>query len=287
MTLPAARAGLYFFLGSDRAQKRQRVRELGHALAVHQVDWHSLHAAELSAATLSSLLRAPAMMGPTRLVVIDEAQRLDGLCLKILTQAVPTLAPHGVILLIHEELPSAHPLAALRSQAVVQRFEEPATVGASGRFALVEALATREASAVLQALHEQLMAGKDVLELVGLIVWQLHRWLTVQHLVESGTSRERIGELTRLQSWQLERVLRELAGWSTTALQQALWRCWELDRAAKRGALANPRAALEGWLVEVCLPRPMENAGRGRFAPTGLPTGKRLTRPEPDAALTA
>lgn len=140
----------------------------------------------------------------------------------------------------------------------------------TNHFALVNAVARRDVAAALQALQEQLGAGKDVLELVGLVSWQLQRWLTVSHLLEAGTPLERIESLAGLTPWQLERIRAELAGRSVAFLQHALARCWELDVAAKNGRLPNPRVALEGLVVELCLPRSFAQDGPEASLPSGF-----------------
>ena len=312
--------GLHLFLGPDRSRKRERVNAFAQALAVDPLDRHETSATQLSASSLLALAREQPATSPIRLIVIDEAHRLDGACLKVLEQHAELLKQTAcLVLLVDLDIDANHPLDALRNYASVEQFawlsphevsrwihryvaahkkriaasaiqDLLQTYGADlagikilldqmiswvgsrpqlsqadvrvflrvpatkSQFALVDAIAKRDVATALQAVQEQLAAGKEVLELLGLLVWQLQRWLTVGELVDAGLSRDRIAQRSGLRPWQLERMERELADRPLDALRRALERCWELDVAAKSGRVPIPRVALEQLIVELCLP---------------------------------
>ena len=59
-------------------------------------------------------------------------------------------------------------------------------------FALTDALGTRDAAAALATLRDQLLAGKDALEVMGLIAWQLNRWMAIKRLARATYTVEQI-----------------------------------------------------------------------------------------------
>jgi DNA polymerase III delta subunit len=320
--------GLSLFTGPDRYRKRERVKALEQASGCHPLDRHELSGAQLSAAALATLIRERPAASPLRLIVIDEADRLDASCLALLEEHAAAMKQTAcLILLAHRESRADDPLSRLAAQASIERFEwlpphevrrwitqyvatqhkriEEAAIrdllGVFGSdlagirstldqlvswvgsrpqvsqgdlrvflrspsttddFALADAIADRDRAAALRALHEQLAAGGEELKLLGLLVWQLQRWLTVRHLMDGGASRERIAEVTRSQPWQVERMGRALAGRTADSLRQALRRCWRLDAAAKSGQVPILSVALEQLVVELCLPASGQLAGR-------------------------
>jgi DNA polymerase III delta subunit len=113
-------------------------------------------------------------------------------------------------------------------------------------------LGHRHAAAALTALRDQLRDGKEPLELVGLVAWQLNRWLAVKRLETVGYNQERIASATSFQPWQVQRIHAEIAGRPLNALQRLLQRCWQLDTDAKSGR-ALPELAIEQLVLELCL----------------------------------
>ena len=120
-------------------------------------------------------------------------------------------------------------------------------------FALVNAIAQRDAAAAVQACHDQFAAGKDPLELLGLVVWQVQRWWQVAHLLRAGYSEQRIEAVTGIKAWQVGRLRGEIAGRSVEELSRWLRRCWELDVAGKQGRVPVLRVAVETLVVQLCL----------------------------------
>lgn len=252
--------GLYLFLGTDRVRKLQRIQELERALRVGPLDRHQLDAATMTAPELLALCRQQPAAGSVRLIVVDQAHRLTGACVEaLLTHAAVITANAALILLVETELSVRHPLAAAGRAIATERFpgrDAPALKP----FALTDALGTRDLGAALGAVHDQLLAGKEPLELLGLIAWQLQRWVLVKRLLGMGERTERIAAVTGLKFWQVERVVSEVAPRSLDSLEELLERCWQLDVDAKRGR-ANARVAIEQLVSEVCILPVSDTAG--------------------------
>ena len=132
--------------------------------------------------------------------------------------------------------------------------KEPFGGSSKGAFALVEAIGRRNARSALAVLQEQLAAGKDELELLGLVIWQLQRWALVSRLRESHVPRPQLADVAGLPMWQLDRVLKELSGRSHVWVCERLRECAELDLAAKSGRVPLMRGALEQLALTLCLP---------------------------------
>lgn len=248
--------GLYLFVGPDRLRKQERLTRLARTLQVHPLDRHVRTAREVSPAQLGTLVREYPALSPLRLIVVEEAHRLSPGCVKLFEAHHKTLAHVACVVLLSEApLDASQSLLALKPYATVESFEERGRSKASSGFALAEAIARRDVAAALGTVHEQLAEGKDVVELFGLVGWQLQRWLTVSHLKDAGLSAERIAATTGWSIWQLERITRELAGRRTEELRRLTQRCWEADVEVKTGRTI-PRLALEQLVVELCLPRP-------------------------------
>ena len=172
---------------------------------------------------------------------------------------VPRALPVGlhesqaiVILLVDGALSAKQPLSSVKPHAAVESFGEESARGAgTSSFALVQAVARHDAAAALQAMQEQLAAGKDVFELFGLLIWQLQRWLLVSRVQASGRLRREGESLTGLPAWQLQRTVEELTGRPTSGLVRMAQRSLALDQAAKSGRIM-PQMALEQLVVELC-----------------------------------
>jgi DNA polymerase-3 subunit delta len=132
--------------------------------------------------------------------------------------------------------------------------EESFGASSKGAFALVEAIGRRNVRSALAVLQEQLAAGKNELELLGLVTWQLQRWVLISRLRESHVPRNQLAAMAGLQSWQLDRVLKELSGRSHAWVRERLRECAELDLAAKSGRVPLMRGALEQLVLTLCLP---------------------------------
>ena len=244
---------LYLFLGPDRARKLQRIQELERTLEVAPLDRHQLDAATLPPAQLLALCRQRPAASPRRLIVVEQAHRLDASAVGALVDGAEVIAKSAcVVLMVETELGVRHPLSKAQGATATEQF--PGRHAAAVKpFALTDALGTRDAVGALAALHDQLSAGKEPLELLGLVAWQLQRWVIVKRLLDAGQTHERIAAATGLRLWQVQRAQAELAQRSLRSLQQTLARCWQLDVDAKRGR-AVPELAVEELVLEVCLP---------------------------------
>lgn len=250
--------GLFVWLGPDRPRKLQRLQELARALRVDPLDRHQLDGSTLTPGSLLAACRQRPAASPLRLVVVDQAHRLGAAAVDALMAHAEVIAHSAcVVLLVEAELGLRHALAkALQGRGewgglAVERF--PGRSGSSAKpFALTDALGARDAAEALSAMREQVVAGKEPLELLGLIAWQVNRWVTVKRLSEAGYSAERTAAATGFHPWQVQRARAEVADRSLGSLRQALERCWRLDADAKRGRNL-PELAVEQLLVEICL----------------------------------
>lgn len=254
--------GLRLFLGPDRPRKLERIQEIARSLGVQPLDRHHLDASATTAPELLALCRQQPAASQRRLVVVDDAHKLASPCVAALLEHAETIAHVAcVILLVEIELSLRHPLArafpqggagSAMSAVVTERFQAREAPTAKP-FALTDALGTSDTAGALAAAHDQLAAGKEPLELLGLIVWQLNRWVVVKRLCERGYAAERIERATGMKAWQVQRVQSEVARRSLASLRNLLERCWQLDVEAKSGR-TSPQLALEQLMVEACLP---------------------------------
>ena len=251
----APACGLFLFLGPDRFRKQQRLAHFRQSLKVQSLDAHELNARQLTPAALGTLIREYPAASPARLVVVEEAHRLTPACLKVLEHHHAALKSVACVVLLSEApLEPSHPLLALKPYAAVESFEEPGRSKPSSAFAILEAVARRDAAAALRAVQDQLAEGKEVVELLGLVGGQLQRWLTVSRLVDEGLPPPQIAAVTGFSPWQVDRIRTEVAGRRTEDLARLAKRCWKADVEVKTGRTI-PRMALERLIVELCLPR--------------------------------
>jgi len=258
-----AASSVYVLKGADWSRKQARIRELARQIPAHLLDWHTCEAARLSAEDLGRLVREQPVASPQRLVVIERAQRLSPSCVEALRH---TLAQQRIaaclILLVDEPTKSAAVLQPLAAFAVAETYDTPAAP--VDTFALVNAIARRDVAAALQALDDARRDGREPLEVVGMLVWQLQRWMTVARLMPLRLPPQRMEALSGMSGWQMERVQREAHSRSVEWLTVRLWDCFELDVAAKRGELSLVDHAVERLVITLCRP---ENGTRARRQP--------------------
>lgn len=250
--------GCTLFLGDDRPTKFRRIQALERDLGIHPFDRHQLDAGEITTPQLLALCRQRPAASSVRLVVVDQAQRLDRACVGALQQHAGVIAESArLILLVEAALGARHPLAEWGTgqpggPISIERFPGR-NLEAVKPFAFTEALNVRDVAGALGAMHDQLMAGRDPLELLGLVAWQLQRWVIVKRLRDTGAPEDRIVAVTGLKPWQVARLQSTIAGRSLAWLQGMVRRCGELDAAVKSGRVV-PRLAIEQFVVELCLP---------------------------------
>ena len=243
--------GISLFLGADRPRKLQRIQAIERSLAVQPLDRHHVDAATMPGSQVLALCRQHAAASSIRLIVIDQAHRLEKSCVDAFMHHAALIAKTScVILLVETELGQRHPLS--QQQALtVEQFpgrESPAVKP----FALTDALGLHDVTGALAALHDQERAGKEPLELLGFVAWQLNRWVMVKRLTQDRYSTERLAAILKIKPWQVERIQSEVVRRSLKVLQQLLERCWQLDVDAKSGR-AIPQLAIEQLVIEVCL----------------------------------
>src|SRR3989338_6331795 len=294
-------SGLHLFLGPDRARKLQRLHELERALRVQPLDRHHVDGSDVSAASLLALCRQQPAESPLRLIAVDDANRLEAAAVDALLKKGGGIGKGAcVVLLVEAELGARHPLARALSEGgasgptgrppelrsdrsgarpggelAIEEFPARSSPAAKP-FALTESLGRRDAGAALSAVRDQLMGGREPLELLGLVAWQLQRWVVVRRLLDAGQPCERIAAITRMQPWQVERVRSEISRRTLPSLQDLLERCWKLDVDAKSGR-AVPELALEQVVLEVCVTSPLSGAGgrSGTYSGGAAPGGWR------------
>lgn len=247
--------GIHLLLGPDRPRKLQRIHEFERALAVTAFDRHHVDGAGVTGAELLALCRQLPAASSRRLIVVDEAHKLDRAVIEALRGYAEVIAATACVALMTEtELTSRHALAALLTDTRIATEQFPGRGGPAARpFALTEALGRLDAAAALGAVREQVAAGKEPLEIFGLVAWQLQRWVWVRRLLDAGMGLERIVSVTNLKLWQVERLSQEVARWPLGLLQMLLERCWRLEADAKSGRHV-PELALEEIILRVCAP---------------------------------
>ena len=253
----SAPRGILLFLGPDRAQKRQRIREIAEALRVTDLDRHELDAAASTCESFLALCRQSPAVSSARLIIVDRADRLSPLAVSGLLEHASLIAKIAcVVLLVEKELSVRHALAkASREKGwTIVRFADQ-TKAPFKPFALVDALGEADFSRCVSALREQLLQGREPVEVIGLVAWQFQRWMTVRRLMDARISASQIASAAGLRAWQIERIQKELSGRSVRDLREALERCWRLDADVKRGRVL-PWVAIEQVLAAWCFQQP-------------------------------
>jgi DNA polymerase III delta subunit len=248
--MAAPTGGLYAFLGPDRALKIQRVRELERSLKVQSLDRHQLDAATLTGAGLLAVCRQQPAVSPVRLVVVDQAHKLDQATVDALQAHAQAIAATAcVVLLVETELSVRHPLAKAGAAIKTERFTRPES--AARPFALADALSIQDPAGALTAIHDQLTAGRAPAELFGLIAWQLNRWVIFKRLAAAGRLESEVAAVLGVKPWQAQRLQAEVSGRSLDWLERRLERCRQLDIDSKTGRMI-PEVAVEQLVVELC-----------------------------------
>jgi len=240
------------FLGADRARKLQRLQELERRLEVDPLDRHRLDGASVTLAELLAFCRQRPAAGRVRLVAVDDAHRLPKGTIDALGEHVEAIRACACVVLLSDA--EAGPRSSSAGPWSVETFPERDAASAKP-FALADALGSRDVRAALQALHDQQRDGKEPIEIVGLLAWQLGRWVLVKRMLGAGArgaNPAALASALKMSAWQLERVQAEIHGRTLGSLQELLERCWRLDVELKRGGTV-PGVALEELIVSICL----------------------------------
>ena len=255
--------GIHLLLGPDRPRKLQRVHELERALAISAFDRHHLDGAAVTGAELLALCRQLPAASSRRLIVVDDAHRLERAAIEALRGYADVIAATAcVVLLAETDLTQRHALSALLTDTRITAKEFAGRGGPTAKpFALTEALGRRDAAAALGAVRDQVVAGKEPLEIFGLVAWQLQRWVLVRRLLDAGMALERIVSVTTLKPWQVERLSQEVARRPLEQLQGLLERCWRLEADAKSGRHVA-ELAVEELVAAVCHAEPVTSGSR-------------------------
>ena len=272
--MTASPRGLHLWLGADRARKREQIAELQRTLRAGPLDRHDLDGASAQAAELAALGRQQPAQALARLIVVDRADRLEARGVEALLQHAAAIAQTAcMVLLIDGELSVRHPLsrAAQEGLVAVSRFAGTEPPGGAKPFVLLDAVGARDLSAALQALRDQQLTGREPVEVLGLLGWQLQRWVAVRRFLDAQMPPARIAALVGLKPWQVDRIRGDVSRRSLEDLQGALARCWAVDAAVKQGR-AVPWLAIEELLFELCGPLrdvPRSRGGRGGVSRDG------------------
>lgn len=251
MSGPADLLGFYALLGPDRPRKLLRVQALERALGVGPLDRHAVDAAG-AGPELAALCRQRPAQGMARLIVVDGAHRLTMPAVEALTQHAAAIQQTACVIFLLDEPPSARAAVSKLPGKLLRTEEFPdCDRPALKPFALIDALGRRAPAAALTALEDQLAAGRDPLEVLALISWQLQRWMLIARCTEAGWSEERIGQATGLRGWQLQRLAAEVAGASRPAFERLLGWCWRIEADVKTGRRLAP-VALAELVTAVC-----------------------------------
>lgn len=246
--------GFYWFYGPNRSAKIERIESLRASVPVAPLDYHRLEAGEISGAEFANLARSNPSSSPLRLIVVDRADKISADWAEHLTaQKDAVLANCCMIFLAEKALKTTHPLKFLKKQLQKESFEL-AEDPASKPFALVEAIGRRDASRSLYVLHQQLQQGKEPFELIGLIAWQLQRWMHLRRLLDTGYSGQRLAKALGVSAWQAKKLQEEVRWRTQPQLSLLLEKTWDCDTAMKTGR-AQPLIAMEQLLFELCTAR--------------------------------
>ena len=157
----APAGGLYLFSGPDRVRKFQRIQALERALGVEPFDRHHLDASTSSPAELVALCRQQPAASRLRLIVVDQAHRIDPEGVAALLQHAAVIARTAcVVLLVERELAQRHPLANPPVAVTVEEF--PARDAPAAKpFALVDALGSRDVAGASQPCRSSWRRGRS------------------------------------------------------------------------------------------------------------------------------
>ena len=248
---PASYRGVYLWTGPDRTAKMDRLHRIEQETGIHALDRHRVPAGSLTGAQLLALCRQSPSVSEVRMIIVEDAQKLDAEAVEGLLHYAPIIATAAcVFLLADSPLPVKHPLSVAASRLQTEDFPDKAAVEAKP-FALLDALGQRNLTLALSAVRDQLASGREPVEVVGMLAWQLQRWIAVRRLLDQKMSLERVGEILGISAWQLKRIQAELGNRSLEELVALGESCFELDKELK-SSRTIPLPAIERLLMRIC-----------------------------------
>ncbi|MBI3010861.1 MAG: hypothetical protein HYY57_07750 [Candidatus Omnitrophica bacterium] len=249
-----SRGGLFLFLGPDRARKLQRIEQFQQRLGIGLLDTHRVDASTMADSELLLLCRQQPAASPLRLIVVDQAHCLDSKRVDALLHHADSIATNACVVLLTEiPLGLRHALSLAQKALVTETFESQAAA-IFKPFAFTDALGNGDRTGALAAAQDQIRRGKEPLELLGVVGWQLNRWLITKRLLDSGADEAALVQTMNLKPWQAQRLRQEVLPRAMDRLQANLRECWRLDVDAKSGRIL-PQQALETLIVSVCQTR--------------------------------
>jgi DNA polymerase III delta subunit len=238
------------YLGADRAAKRAEIEALRAKSAIDPLDTHCIEADALPVKDLIALCRQSPVLSALRHITIESAHKLSRDALAALEQNRTAIeAAAQVFLCCEVDVAASHPLAKAAKAFTVKSFglkEAPFKP-----FALSEAIGRCDAVGALQALSDQREQGKEVVEVLALISWQLQRWALVRKLLDKRYSPEAIAGSMQIKAWQVHRLIEEVGPRTTAQVSAWLEACLSLDAAAKSGR-GLPEYDLERFVLQLC-----------------------------------
>ncbi len=243
--------GIFLYSGANRQAKLDQIQSIADTYQIDDLDKHRMDIGAMDATSFMSLCRSEPAASVMRLIVVDQADKLTKTWGEILIANVDSIAKNAcVILLAEKALKAGNPLKALKTKLKKETFESTDDT-AQKPFALIEALSKQDTAKGLYILHKQLQEGKEPFEMIGLIAWQLQRWMHTRRLLDEGYSGDRLAKALGMSAWQVKKAQEEVRWRSQDQLRGLLEKTWDCDTAMKTGR-AQPLPAIEQLLFELC-----------------------------------
>ena len=121
-------------------------------------------------------------------------------------------------------------------------------------FDLNEAICERNSPYSLTILSSLLKSGVKTAEIINLVSWQLRRIYLAKDMLRTGAQPEKIGRELKVHSYFLEKFMRQVGGFSTTALEECFSALLEADLKIKSTPMRQGLIA-ELLVIRLCLLR--------------------------------
>ncbi len=117
-------------------------------------------------------------------------------------------------------------------------------------FMLSDSLAKGDAKKALFILNEQILQGEYILKIVGLLAYQLRKWLLVKKLIKQNLSRSELASRASLMPFVLDKTIEQSKNLSEDKIENALLSLSDLSRQIHIGA--NSLIHLEKIIIKFC-----------------------------------